>query len=89
MKSRLPQALGGDRETLKELEGLTMDSYLSQITAARRLGSLSGSAFGAKASDAQTQGFFRNTELGYAVTQDAAGLIERFIDRDLMSRPDQ
>jgi len=96
MRSRLPSVLGGDRETLKELEGLTMvridlddlhapahpdahsriaslarqDSYLSQISAARKLGSISGSAFGAKASDPQTQGFFRNTELVIAALTD-------------------
>jgi len=63
LKSRLPSALGGERETLNELESLTMDKYLDQITAARKLGSISGSAFGAKASDAGTQGFLRNTEL--------------------------
>ena len=63
VRSRLPAALGGDRETLGELESLTMEKYLDQITAARKLGSISGSAFGAKASDAGTQGFLRNTEL--------------------------
>ena len=46
------------------------DSYLSQISAARKLGSISGSAFGAKASDPQTQGFFRNTELVIAALTD-------------------
>ena len=71
MKSRLPSALGGDRETLKELENLTMDEYRRQITAARKLGSISGSAFGAKASDAGTQGFLRNSERVVGALTDA------------------
>ena len=98
VRNALPSALGGDKDTLRELEGLTMDAYLTQITAARcvlrhsrfeasvhplptlsvtlsqahltlspnlprKLGSISGSAFGAKASDPGTQGFLRSTEL--------------------------
>ena len=35
VKSRLPAALGGERETLNELESLTMEKYLGQISAAR------------------------------------------------------
>jgi hypothetical protein len=65
MRSRLPQALGGDgtAETVKELEGITLDGYRKQIAAARRLGSLTGQAFGSSgASDPGTQGFLRSSE---------------------------
>lgn len=57
MKSRLPGMLGGNREEISEMEGMTFDSYMSSLKMARRLGGLTGNAFGtSNASDPAAQG---------------------------------
>jgi hypothetical protein len=65
MRSKLPASLGGDgtREQIREMEDLDMDSYLKQLKMARRLGSMTGSAFGtSNASDFGSQGFLLLSE---------------------------
>lgn len=57
MRARMPGVLGGSREEIQEMQDLTLDSYASQLKMARRLGSMSGSAFGStSASDPAAQG---------------------------------
>lgn len=64
MKSRLPGFLGGNREEIQELSDLDMSSYLKQLKMARRLGSMTGNAFGSSnASDPGTQGFLLMSEM--------------------------
>ena len=65
MRAKLPASLGGDgtREQIREMEDLDMDSYLKQLKMARRLGSMTGSAFGtSNASDFGSQGFLLLSE---------------------------
>ena len=63
MKSRLPGMLGGNREEIQEMTNLDMSSYLNQLKMARRLGSMTGNAFGSSnASDPGTQGFLLMSE---------------------------
>ena len=57
MRARMPGVLGGSREEIQEMQDLTLDSYASQLKMARRLGSMSGYAFGStSASDPAAQG---------------------------------
>lgn len=63
MKARLPGMLGGAREEIQEMNNLDMASYLQQLKMARRLGSMTGNAFGtSNASDPGTQGFLLMSE---------------------------
>ena len=63
MKSRLPGVLGGNREEIQEMSNLDMSAYLNQLKMARRLGSMTGNAFGSSnASDPGTQGFLLMSE---------------------------
>lgn len=60
LKSRLPGALGGDREDISSLENMTLDSFASNIKQARRLGSLTGFVHGTSGiSDSSAQGSMR------------------------------
>jgi hypothetical protein len=60
LRSRLPAALGGEREELAALQDLTMDSYLTSLRGARKLGGLTGYAAGtSSAGDATAQGTLR------------------------------
>ncbi len=63
MKSRLPGVLGGNKEEIQEMASLDMSAYLKQLKMARRLGSMTGNAFGSSnASDPGTQGFLLMSE---------------------------
>lgn len=63
LKSRLPGALGGDKDDISSLENMSLDSFASNVRRARRLGSLTGFVHGtSKVSDSSVQGSLRTFE---------------------------
>jgi hypothetical protein len=60
VKSKIPSALGGNREEISQLENLSMDDFGEGLKQARRMGALTGFAGGtSSASDPAAQGTLR------------------------------
>ena len=59
-RSKIPAALGGNREEVSALENLSLDDYAESLKQARRMGGLTGFASGtSNASDPSAQGTLR------------------------------